>query len=615
MDCDIASYHVESYNYLIEEGLRLAAHDVPKEKFRLPNGDAIEFGYVGVNLGYPILDLPGTTSNKNVRVYPAECRQRGLTYRAPLKASISISINGRTMDLVDSIIGDLPIMVRSKRCHLANLSEEELVRFGEEPLEKGGYFICKGMEKVMRLLVANKRNFPIALERKSMRNKGKLFSQYAILMRCIRENLSASIITMHYLESANLTLAIQFRRELFYVPLMYILKALTDFNDSVIYNHLIRARPNDTFWAGCVTNMLANALEEGIINRKTALIALGSRFRIALGDRVAPWETDEEAARYLLNYCVCIHLKQDVDKFFCLTYMAQKLMALVKGEILSESPDNPQFQEASVSGHIILLMLRERLENVLIGVRKKLEIIAKRKGDSFNFTSSEFTKALTSMRGGEISRGLEYFLATGNLITRNGLGLMQTTGFAVVAERINQLRFVSHFRAIHRGSFFTEMRTTDVRKLRPEAWGFICPVHTPDGSPCGLLNHVTASCRIVTHYPETKKLNRVLAEYGVIFHATIDLFGNEDLYPVFVDGNFVGYIPIAKAAMAERHLRVLKVGPTKAIPSDTEIVLIRHSSDPANVLTQFPGLYLFTDPGRLIRPVKNLAFDQTEWIG
>lgn len=81
-------------------------------------------------------------------MYPAECRQRGLTYRAPLKASISISINGRTMDLVDSIIGDLPIMVRSKRCHLANLSEEELVRFGEEPLEKGGYFICKGMEKV-----------------------------------------------------------------------------------------------------------------------------------------------------------------------------------------------------------------------------------------------------------------------------------------------------------------------------------------------------------------------------------------------------------------------------------------------------------------------------------
>ena len=36
-----------------------------------------------------------------------------------------------------------------------------------------------------------------------------------------------------------------------------------------------------------------------------------------------------------------------------------------------------------------------------------------------------------------------------------------------------------------------------VRKLLPESWGFLCPVHTPDGSPCGLLNHLTATCRCV----------------------------------------------------------------------------------------------------------------------
>lgn len=71
------------------------------------------------------------------------------------------------------------------------------------------------------------------------------------------------------------------------------------------------------------------------------------------------------------------------------------------------------------------------------------------------------------------------------------------------------------------------MRTTDVRKLRPEAWGFICPVHTPDGAPCGLLNHVTASCRIVTHYPDTKLLNRTLSELGVVPHASIELMNTE----------------------------------------------------------------------------------------
>ena len=41
------------------------------------------------------------------------------------------------------------------------------------------------------------------------------------------------------------------------------------------------------------------------------------------------------------------------------------------------------------------------------------------------------------------------------------------------------------------------MRTTTVRKLLPESWGFLCPVHTPDGAPCGLLSHLNAPARVV----------------------------------------------------------------------------------------------------------------------
>lgn len=66
-----------------------------------------------------------------------------------------------------------------------------------------------------------------------------------------------------------------------------------------------------------------------------------------------------------------------------------------------------------------------------------------------------------------------------------------------MAERINFLRYLSHFRSVHRGQFFTTMKTTAVRKLLPESWGFLCPVHTPDGSPCGLLNHLATMCRVV----------------------------------------------------------------------------------------------------------------------
>ena len=127
----------------------------------------------------------------------------------------------------------------------------------------------------------------------------------------------------------------------------------------------------------------------------------------------------------------------------------------------------------------------------------------------------------------DIGRKLEYFIATGNITSPtghslktiqhinlyvislsyfaycscmlfSGLDLQQVSGFTIVADKLNFFRYISHFRCVHRGAFFTTMKTTTVRKLLPESWGFLCPVHTPDGSPCGLLNHLTASCRVVS---------------------------------------------------------------------------------------------------------------------
>jgi len=81
---------------------------------------------------------------------------------------------------------------------------------------------------------------------------------------------------------------------------------------------------------------------------------------------------------------------------------------------------------------------------------------------------------------------------------------MQTKGYSIIADKINFMRFVSHFRSIHRGTYFAEMKTTSVRKLLPENWGFICPIHTPDGHPCGLLNHIAMSCKPLTHPSNNK---------------------------------------------------------------------------------------------------------------
>lgn len=98
-----------------------------------------------------------------------------------------------------------------------------------------------------------------------------------------------------------------------------------------------------------------------------------------------------------------------------------------------------------------------------------------------------------------IGKKIEYLMATGNLKSQTGLDLMQVNGYSFIAEKLNNMRFSSHLRSVHRGAYFAEMKTTTVRKLLPENWGFLCPVHTPDGGLCGLLNHLAYGCRIQSY--------------------------------------------------------------------------------------------------------------------
>merc|ERR1719331_3082128 len=83
------------------------------------------------------------------------------------------------------------------------------------------------------------------------------------------------------------------------------------------------------------------------------------------------------------------------------------------------------------------------------------------------------------------------------------------TSAGIVADKLNFARFTSHFVAVHRGQYFAEMKTTTVRKLLPETFGFLCPVHTPDGSPCGLLNHLARSARGIHRNPEFSAVQAV----------------------------------------------------------------------------------------------------------
>ena len=57
----------------------------------------------------------------------------------------------------------MSIMVGSRLCNLRGLAGEELVRRKEERHELGGCFVCNGNERLIRMIINQRRHFVVAL--------------------------------------------------------------------------------------------------------------------------------------------------------------------------------------------------------------------------------------------------------------------------------------------------------------------------------------------------------------------------------------------------------------------------------------------------------------------
>ena len=173
----------------------------------------------------------GSATDVN-KMMPYECRLRSLTYQAPLYATIARKFDNEPEEKVTICLGDVPVMVRSKYCNLYGLSEEELTKRKEDGFEFGGYFIINGNERIVRMLIMNKRNYPIAFQRPTFINRGRLFSTYAVQMRCVRDDMFAQTITVHYLTDGNCVMKFIYHKQEFLIPCYVILKALVEVTDA-----------------------------------------------------------------------------------------------------------------------------------------------------------------------------------------------------------------------------------------------------------------------------------------------------------------------------------------------------------------------------------------------
>ncbi|XP_055680598.1 DNA-directed RNA polymerase I subunit RPA2 [Lutzomyia longipalpis] len=597
--------HVESFNYMIDEGLNDCVKNLDPVEFELPNSDRVTLKVDSFAISNPTVPL-NVTDVRTRRVYPMECRQRNASYRGQCNVRISWYVNGVPKPPINKDVGEVPIMLMSRLCNLAKMTPQQLVRAGEHENEWGGYFVVKGNEKLIRMLLQMRKNYPIALKRGTWRDRGHLFSDIGVIIRSEMPDHTSTNNVLHFLNNGTAKYMISNGRALSYLPVMMLLKALLPMTDLSIYQTCLRGYEDDLYYAGCLQTMLRDLHEEGLHTQEECLAFLGQVFRPKLYNILSS-TSDKEVGEYLLQKTVLIHLDGNRDKFHVICLMIQKLFQAAQGKVIAEGADSTMMHEILLGGHLMQKLLKDRLQMYLVSL--KFNILKKAQSTmGFSLTQTEMTTALKYC--GTFTRGMENFLATGNINTSNSLGLQQTSGLVIMAENINRMRYMSHFRAVHRGAYFTEMRTTDVRKLLPDAWGFICPVHTPDGSPCGLLNHLTMGCK-VSPAPKLTHFRRVEEELIKLGMCAIDSLQGDAkcMVIVMLEGRCLGHIAEESLPRIVDKLRLLKVA-GDVIPNTLEIVSI-----PRKTGGLFPGLFLFLGAARMMRPVINLLANKIELVG
>ena len=80
------------------------------------------------------------------------------------------------------------------------------------------------MMYVSTMLQTTRRNYPVAMQRPSWKNRGKNFSDLGVLLECGKRDLTTVKNVLHYVTTGSAKFMFNVGKELFFVPVVMVLK-------------------------------------------------------------------------------------------------------------------------------------------------------------------------------------------------------------------------------------------------------------------------------------------------------------------------------------------------------------------------------------------------------
>ena len=589
-------HHLNSYNSFFNNGIKdvlreknpikiMKIQDPKTNKFQL-RCNIFLGGKMGDKLYYgkPII----YDDMKEHFMYPNEARLRNMTYGITIHYDVDIDfyINDansdddveptHTITLPKIFMGRFPIMLMSELCILKGLDQSIRFELGECKNDYGGYFIIEGKEKC--IISQEKFADNILYLRDSVND---LYSHSAEI-RSVSEDASKPVRTVKVLMVAptslltNKQIVVNIPNVRKPVPLFILMRALGVLSDKEIIETILLNMEKYSSFIDLFIPSIHDA--NRFFNQEVALKYIAT---------LTKGKTTQHALDILTNYFLPHVGEMNFrNKAFFLGYMVKELLRVYTKEKKPTDRDSFKCKRVEISGSLIYDLFKEYLTLQQRNIFQKIdkEFYYKQGIYSKNFVSliESNYKELFSERIIEEGFRKAFKGNWGAEAHTKRLGVLQDL------NRLNYNSALSQLRKINL-PLDASAKVRGPRNIHSSQWGIIDPFDSPDGGNVGLHKHMTIMAYIsskCSSYPLIKWLRsnvnlRLLSECSPNFL--------DSMCKIIVNGNWLGCVGKPEEVV----FKFKTYRRSGLIPLYTSI----------NWDIQDNIIYIFTDAGRLCRPI------------
>jgi DNA-directed RNA polymerase subunit B len=452
-----------------------------------------------IMVGRPVIkEANGATHD----LYPMEARLRNLNYSAPIWLEFTVVEDGIEREAEKVHIGDLPVMIKSKKCnlHKDNIemdrepSLEELDKFlvdqGEDLCDPGGYFIIGGTERALisledlapnRVMVELNERYGTSL------HVAKVFSQkegYRALTLMEKKKDGVLVVSVPAASGQ--------------IPLIILMKALGMESDEQIFKAIV----SDPQMANIVYANIEECQNKklyppnGIYTTEDAILFLERKFATGQAKEYRAKKVESIIDRSLLP-----HLGDTADarmkKSIFLGRVARTILELELGHRKEDDKDHYANKRLKLAGDLMEDLFRVAFTNLIKDLKYQLER---------GYSRKKGLKISSAIRPDLLTHRLLHAFATGNWVGGRA-------GVSQLLDRTSNMSALSHLRRVT-SPLTRSQPHFEARDLHPTQWGRLCPNETPEGQNCGLVKNAALIVDVSEGYDD-KEVIWLLKDLGV----------------------------------------------------------------------------------------------------